>query len=542
MKTKRPHIAGLSFALLFFALLVASAQAGTAVSKGGSSAVPSRTARPGVIAFDRRAHLSAVRPGGRGPHRIFLINADGSALRQLTSRGNAIQPAWSPNGREIAFSNGSPRREILIMRANGTKARVVARGSAPTFSPNGKRIAFGSPRTFAIWSVGTDGSQTRKLLSNAEYPDWSPDGKQIAFVARDTNGLDIYVASSTGDGLRTQLTQDGGAFYPAWAPNGKQVAFIDSGEAGWELRVLDVSGGPTRLLASNVSGNAKPTWSRDGKRIAFVKYGPTHELLMTVSATGGGLRTVTRMIGDSYGVSWRRGNSAPNTYKFRLTVTGKGTVLVGTTRRLHCASTCQFTINAGTSTLVRLRALPATGWKFVSWTGCGLAIGRTCRVRLPRIRQVSVIFVPPGDRRYAIPVGRPAPIGRGWNLTIDSSLLNANSVILAVTDQSGHPVNQPPPAGAQDYMVNITATYVGGGSSSVFDNVLDWLHAQGSGHADYAYYSCGTPPTPNFENVADQVFSGQSVTGNVCFQVAIADVPYLRVHDGVTKDVWFKLR
>lgn len=301
MKTKRPYIAGLSFALLFLALLVASAQAG---GRSARAADPSRTARPGVIAFDRRTHLAVGRPGGRGLHRIFLVNADGSALRQLTWRGNAIQPAWSPNGREIAFSNGSPRGDILIMSANGTQTRVVVRGyaSQPTFSPDGKRIAFGRPRTFAIWSVRKDGSHARKLLNNGEYPDWSPDGKHIAFVAR---GLNIYVANSTGGGRR-QLTQDGGAFYPAWAPNGKQVAFIDSGEGGWDLRVLDVSGGSSRLLASNVSGRAKPTWSPDGKRIAFVKYGPTHEVLMTVSATGGRLKSVTRMIGGSNGVSWRR--------------------------------------------------------------------------------------------------------------------------------------------------------------------------------------------------------------------------------------------
>ena len=305
MKTK-PYIAGLSFALLFFALLVASAQAGAAVSKGGRSAVPSRTVRPGVIAFDRRAHLSVVRPGGRGPHRIFLVNADGSALRQLTSRGNAIQPSWSPNGRNIAFSNGSPRGDILIMSANGTNARVVVRGyaSEPTFSPDGKRIAFGRPRTSTIWSVRTDGSHALKLLSNGDSPDWSPDGKQIAFVAPGTNGQDIYIASLTGGG-RTQLTHNGGAFSPTWSPNGKQIAFLDA-EASWDLAVLNVSDGSTRLLASNVAANARPSWSPDGKRIAFVQYRPTHERLMTINATGGGLRTVTRMIGDSYGVSWRR--------------------------------------------------------------------------------------------------------------------------------------------------------------------------------------------------------------------------------------------
>ena len=74
MKSKRPY-AGLSFALLSFALLVASAQAGGTVSKGGRTADSSRA---GPIAFDRRSHLAIGRPGGRGPHRINRHGSTGA--------------------------------------------------------------------------------------------------------------------------------------------------------------------------------------------------------------------------------------------------------------------------------------------------------------------------------------------------------------------------------------------------------------------------------------------------------------------------------
>jgi hypothetical protein len=232
------------------------------------------------------------------------------------------------------------------------------------------------------------------------------------------------------------------------------------------------------------------------------------------------------------------------THKVTLAITGKGVVRVGKAKRAHCATTtapCYVSVKVGTSKTVRLHAMPASAWKFTAWSGCKSATS-ACTLRLPHRGRIGVTFVPPGNQLNPYAFGKTGPVGNGWDVKINSTVPNADSIIEAVTDQYGDPINQPPPAGAQDYMVNVTLTYTGGGSSNAFDNVLDGLRAQGVHKADYAYYSCGTPPTPNFESVSGDLFSGQSLTGNVCFQVAVNDVSSLMVHQFGVSDVWFALK
>jgi hypothetical protein len=73
--------------------------------------------------------------------------------------------------------------------------------------------------------------------------------------------------------------------------------------------------------------------------------------------------------------------------------------------------------------------------------------------------------------------------------------------------------------------------------------VLNRLQAAGSHNAPYAYYSCGIPPAPNFEHVSGNVFSGQSITGNVCFQIAANDADSLMLSASADSGhVWFALR
>jgi len=224
-------------------------------------------------------------------------------------------------------------------------------------------------------------------------------------------------------------------------------------------------------------------------------------------------------------------------------ISGKGLLRVGKAMSARCQSThpCSFTGKVGTSKSVRLRAMPGKGWKFTGWSGCKSSTS-TCTLRLPHKGRVGVTFVPPGDRLNPYAFGKNGHVGRGWEVKINSTVPNANSIIEAVVDQYGDPINQPPPAGAQDYMVKVTITYNGGGSSNAFDNVLYELRAQGSHKADYTYNSCGTPPAPNFENApSGDLYSGRTLTGNVCFQVAINDVSSLMVHEFGFSDVWLAL-
>jgi Tol biopolymer transport system component len=178
--------------------------------------------------------------------------ADGRDVRQLTF-GATIQevPKWSPDGRWITFDasrlaldDPAFSTSIWIMRADGSKARQLTSDGfdvEPVFSPDGSQIAFAritgtSPsntQLSAIYVVNTDGTQLRQIvaaLPGLEHPDWSPDSRWVSFnIAPDA--VDGHASGSVlgvhpnGKGLRVlrESTTQFGFFKPVWSPDGRKL-------------------------------------------------------------------------------------------------------------------------------------------------------------------------------------------------------------------------------------------------------------------------------------------------------------------------------
>jgi TolB protein len=196
-------------------------------------------------------------PANGGPPPIvgiFLMSADGTHVKQVTQRRpnsgtEDHAPAWSPDGRRIAFmrANNTAKPQgasvVYVMNADGTHAGVLRTMShrwpgagAPAWSPDGTRILYstscwfgdcGQPRTGAqLFTIRPDGTGFRQLThisGNVEPGRWSPDGKQIVFArnARVGPSGDIYTINANGTGLR-RLTHapDLDAGNPDWGRHG----------------------------------------------------------------------------------------------------------------------------------------------------------------------------------------------------------------------------------------------------------------------------------------------------------------------------------
>ena len=189
---------------------------------------------------------------------IYRIDANGTNLVQLTDQGKNLPPAWSPDSKQIAFVSyhrGKERIGLYIMDANGRELRRVndqkvqaLNGifqSECAWSPDGKQIAFSIvvPRNdrMHLCVIDADGKNFLQLtegppilgnkdgfpLPEIRQPGWSPDGKQIAYVySANFFSADIYVIDAIGNDRGTSLVKDAGVkdtgrnLSPAWVPEG----------------------------------------------------------------------------------------------------------------------------------------------------------------------------------------------------------------------------------------------------------------------------------------------------------------------------------
>jgi len=210
---------------------------------------------------------------------VWVINADGSGLRQLTD-GGGFPGAWSPDGARIAFvSARDGDDEVFIMNADGSDVTQVTHNDVirdfPTaWSPNGQQILFQSDRdgNTELYVMNVDGSELARLTDNpasdeGDRAGWSPDGQRIVFSSRRDGGdLDIFVINADGSGV-VQLTQNDGIEDddPVWSPDGEHIAFHSTRDGDEEIYVMDAGGTFVTQLTFNEGPNdAVPVWIQPG--------------------------------------------------------------------------------------------------------------------------------------------------------------------------------------------------------------------------------------------------------------------------------------
>ena len=224
--------------------------------------------------------LFAATPTKIRDWNLYTIEASGGEPTQLThTREFEQQPAWSPDGTEIAYSLGEVMTniDVYVMAADGTGAQRLTehaeRDGTPAWSPDGSKIAFVSQREgdVAVWIMDRDGGNKRKLVKGRE-PSWSPDGKRLAFTSGHFDGVDeIYIIDADGSNRR-RLTESPRYFdwFASWSPDGKRLAFNSERFGGQELMVADVeSGAQVRITMAEHTFEQKPVWSPDGRGLAY---------------------------------------------------------------------------------------------------------------------------------------------------------------------------------------------------------------------------------------------------------------------------------
>jgi hypothetical protein len=233
---------------------------------------------------------------------VIDVGGDAKGKHDLLRITDGIDPVWSPDGQQIAFTRWREPRGVWVVSDTGER-RVFDWVEArwPSWSPDGEQILFSRQhggkeekeicfwgRCFTIpaqpyWKLGIidagDGAFAEPPGPDiAQAPSWSPDGEWIVYAGE--KGLVVQDLAGENPTQITDATRDTG---PVWSPDGKQVAFTRSQHDHWEVYVLTYPDGPhagggnlTRLTKTperpdgQPRSSAAPAWSPDGKHLAFL--------------------------------------------------------------------------------------------------------------------------------------------------------------------------------------------------------------------------------------------------------------------------------
>jgi len=276
--------------------------------QGGGLDVIELPGGPAVRIFDGGVDTAAWSPDGtqiafsqwgEGPEGVYVVNSDGSALRQLSPRGtHAVE--WSPAGNRLAFVRDDV--VYLVDMPSGEATDVAQQANDVSWSPDGGPLAFTSDTGLYIYYRAT-GVRRQVVVGPSGGPIlWSPDSSRIVFpfgplvpMAYGTYANDPEVGVPVFQVVVVQDSDEPKPLplgrYPAWSPDGTKLAYLSEGcvTGEWDIYTVDPdAGSPVRLTTTPEAVKEGPYWSPTGATIAFSTFGA----LMLMDVESGQLRTL----------------------------------------------------------------------------------------------------------------------------------------------------------------------------------------------------------------------------------------------------------
>lgn len=270
------------------------------------------TGTPGVFST-QIAYITSTGYGFSRKNELIIADADGyNPITVVASREPLLSPAWSPDGKTLAYVGFDQVHSAiwLYTLATGDRRKLVAEkgiNGAPSFSPDGRKllVTLSFETNADIYEIDL-ASNARTRLTNSKAIDtegsYSPDGSKIAFLSDRGGSAQVYLMDRDGSNQRRVTFQGKQNQRPRFSPDGKKLALVNSDRGRFTIATVNLDGSGLQKLSSG-PGDESPSYAPNGALIIYASAGKAGAELGITTADGR-VHQRLRQVGEVHEPAW----------------------------------------------------------------------------------------------------------------------------------------------------------------------------------------------------------------------------------------------